>query len=393
MIKTKRILLIEFCNFENYPIGGYLSFAKNLLISFKQELALVGISTSKEDPIGTWFKKNINGKEFDYFALTRYNNTNKTKHIIPDRLVIFILLKFYRKKISAININNVFIQRAEILIATKKFHFTNICFRFAGLENPLAVSKYWYTKYLAISFDKIFFSSFKKVKLILATGDANAINNMLLRSKGKINMKNMKKFPTRINTEIFKPLNKNEKKFLLNIPEKEILITTVGRLSLLKGWVFMIDSFIEFSKSYPESLLYFIGEGEDFDKINDYIITRNLTNKVKLAGKQAPEIIADYLNASDIFIMGSYKEGWSTTLLEASACGVPVCATNFSSAKEIVKQGLNGYVIDNHDVLDFARIMEKALNISRTKLPLKEEIQKYAVSELKNDILTQWEIN
>lgn len=392
MNKTNRILLIEFCNFENYPIGGYLSFAKNLLTSFKNELALVGISTSSKDPVGRWFKKDINGIEHDYFALARYTNIKKTKHIIPDRLVIFILLKFYRKRISAININNVFLQRPEILIATKNFNFTNICFRFAGLENPLAISKYWYTKYLAESFDKIFFASFKKVKLILATGDDNAIEEMLVRSKGKLKSNNLKKFPTRIDTEIFKPFNKKDTRLSLNIPENKLMITTVGRLSLLKGWPFMIDSFIQFNMSYPNSVLYFIGEGEDLEKINEYINERNFSKKIKLVGKKNPKVIADYLNSADLFIMGSYKEGWSTTLLEASACGVPVCTTNFSSSKDIIKPGINGYVIDEHNINEFAQIMEKALSLNRSALPIKSEINKYAVSELKNDILNQWEI-
>ncbi|HEV2833002.1 MAG TPA: hypothetical protein VGW31_13560, partial [Hanamia sp.] len=177
MGEQKKILLIDFCNYEDYPIGGHLSFAKNMILSFQNELVLIGITTHKEDPIGRWFKKNINGITYDFFALARYDKT-KTKHYIPDRLVSYFLLKYFKRKILTKNIQNVFIQRTDILQAVKNFGFKNICYRFAGLENPLKFSKYWYAKFAAKFFDKEFFSSFKNVQLILASGDRNSIEQM-----------------------------------------------------------------------------------------------------------------------------------------------------------------------------------------------------------------------
>ena len=74
------ILLIDFCNFEDYPIGGYLSMAKNLMQSIGNQLQLVGITTVKQDPVGKWYKKEIDGVVYDFFALARYNQA-VTKHL------------------------------------------------------------------------------------------------------------------------------------------------------------------------------------------------------------------------------------------------------------------------------------------------------------------------
>jgi hypothetical protein len=52
-MSNKRILLIEVCNFTDYPIGGYLSFAKQMLTAFDNQLALVGLGDD-ETPIGKW---------------------------------------------------------------------------------------------------------------------------------------------------------------------------------------------------------------------------------------------------------------------------------------------------------------------------------------------------
>jgi glycosyltransferase involved in cell wall biosynthesis len=385
----KQIITIDFCNYEDYPIGGYLTFAKNMMSSFENELALVGITTNKHDPIGSWFKKEISGIEYDYFAFAYYSKL-RTKHILPDRLVSYLLVKYYFKKISQIDIPNVFVRRPEIMLSIKKYTFLNICFCFAGVENPLLISKYWYSKFIAGIFEKKFFESLVLAKTILAAGDENAIRGMIQRSNGIILRNKVIQFPTRISTDVFRPLNKNIIREKLNISKKYTIIVTTGRLSWLKGWKFMIDCFSLFEKKVPDSLFYFIGDGEDLHKIEEYIVKSGLINKVILVGRKNSIEIAEYLNASDLFIMGSYKEGWSTSLMEAIACGIPACVTNFSSAKEIILEGLNGHVIEDHNIDIFVKGMIKTFNL--VKPVNNENIKAFATNRLKEDILKIWKL-
>lgn len=383
------MLVIDFCNYQDYPIGGYLSFAKNLMESFGNDLALVGITTQDTDPVGKWFQKNINGFHYHFFAIARFDKS-KTKHLIPDRLVSFLLVKYYKKQILKIDIKSIFIQRQEILLAIADPKRKNICFRFAGLENPLHISKYRYARPFANLFERYFFMRLKDVKTILASGGESAINEMIIRSSGRINRGSVIMFPTRINTNIFKPLNKLEARQKLNVSNTTTIIITTGRLALIKGWKFMIDCFILFKKKVSNSLLYFIGEGEDLRKMQDYISLSNLTEEVILVGKKKAEEIALFLNVSDLFIMGSYKEGWSTSLSEAIACGIPACVTNFSSAKEIIKEGENGFVIDKRDENLFVQGMFKALKISRPVY--NGNVNAYSTDKLKEDLLKLWKL-
>lgn len=384
---SKRILIIDFCNYYDYPMGGYLTFAKNLMISFGNDLAIVGITTTKTDPIGKWFKKEINGSDFDFFALSYYSKS-KTKHILPDRLVSWALIKYYQKTIRKINIQNVFIQRQEVLQAVNKTEFINICYCFAGLENPLSISKYWYAKYASKFFEQIFFYRLKSVSTILASGDEAAILHMIQRSNGSILRKSVVQFPSRINTDIFKPINNNNFRAKHDIPKSTQVISTVGRLAWLKGWKFMIDCFILYCRHVPDSLFYMIGEGEDLPKIKDYIAGKDMSEKIILTGNKNAVEVAEFLNASDLFIMGSYKEGWSTSLIEAIACGIPACVTNFSSAKEIIIEGINGYVIDEHVNEIFVEGMMKAVKLKRPIF--NENIKSYAANRLKEDLLKHW---
>jgi glycosyltransferase involved in cell wall biosynthesis len=387
----KKILIIDFCNFEDYPIGGHLTFAKNLMLSFENQLFLVGITTNPSDPLGKWFKKKIDNQIYDFFALAKYNKS-VTKHVVPDRLVSFLLLRFYKKKILRIQPTNIFIQRSDILIAVKNFDFKNICYRFAGVENPLKISKYWYGHFLSKIYDKIFFNSFRKVSTILASSDQDNINKMISRSYGKVPADKVFKFPTRIDTSIFKPIDKIQARNLLQLPNLSTIIVTTGRLAWFKGWKFMIDCFEQFQTQTKECFFYFIGEGEDLEKISEYISQKKLENKIKLLGKKDRNEISLFLNASDLFIMASYKEGWSTTLVEALSCGVPICCTNFSSANDIITEGVSGYVAQKHDIKSFTEQMQKAILLNRNKLPEQNEIRKYAITDLKTDLLKHWKL-
>lgn len=387
MSSEKRILLVDFCNYEDYPIGGYLTRAKNFLVSFGSELVLIGITNEKKDPIGKWFRKTINGTEYDYFALAYYSKEN-TKHFIPDRFVTFFLLKYYRKQILEFRISNIFIQRQEVLQALHNFGYQNTCYCFAGLENPLAISKYKYAHLLAEYFENSFFKHLKKVQCILAAGNDEAIREMVARSKGEIELKRVNKFPTRINTEIFKPGDKVRMRNLLGIPEFSTIVMTTGRLADIKGWKFMIDCFEKFNSKVPDSYFYFIGEGEAKDPILNYSAEKGLKNKIILTGKKNAAEIATFLTSADLFIMGSYKEGWSTSLIESIACGIPACVTDFSSAREIITDGINGNVISGHNVDDFVEGMHKTLKI---QLPIQNEnVQAYATNRLKTDLLNLW---
>ena len=109
-----------------------------------------------------------------------------------------------------------------------------------------------------------------------------------------------------------------------------------------------------------------------------------------MAGRKDLQEVAYYLNASDLFIMGSYKEGWSTSLIEAIACGIPACVTNFSSAKSIIIEGKNGFVISEHDTDLFAQGMIKS---SVIPLPVyNENIMPFAVNRLKEELLKYWQL-
>ena len=111
-----------------------------------------------------------------------------------------------------------------------------------------------------------------------------------------------------------------------------------------------------------------------------------LEQKIILTGKKSPSQVSLLLNASDLFIMGSYKEGWPTSLVEAVGCGIPVCVCDFSGAKEIIEEAVNGYIQTTRDIIKFVDLMHMTLQLKIKKV----DTSRYSISNLKEDILSYW---
>jgi glycosyltransferase involved in cell wall biosynthesis len=136
-----------------------------------------------------------------------------------------------------------------------------------------------------------------------------------------------------------------------------------GRISHLKGWELLLDAFEEFLRRHCDSLLFFVGDGEDRSRLQAQIETRGLNSLVKITGFQHQGQVASYLNAANVLVFGSFVEGWSVAMLEALACGKAIVSTEVSGAKSMIRPGQNGFIVEDRNPLKFADAMEKALGL------------------------------
>lgn len=384
-MRTK-ILYIEGCNYIDFPVGGQLTFAKQMIHAFGDQLALVGITT-EEFPIGSWQRKVIHGREFRFFALFKTAQISR-KPLVPRRFRVLFALIRYKKQIKEMQAEIVMTRAPEVIFPASNWGYSKLCYYFAGTGNPLELSQRWYGRLFAKFFDRVFLPRLRKVTILLAAADLESINEITHRSRGKLDAGQIKSFPTRINTEIFQPSDKRKSRKILSISDKKTVITTTGRLHWAKGWKLLLDSFQLFLKDNPVSIFYFLGDGHERKQIESYIEKFNLNDKVIIVGFQSHEIIARYINASDLFVMGSVMEGWATSLLEARACAIPICTTVFSSAKEIVTNGHNGIVVRERDPSLFAEGMIHAIGLNIYNEEVEQEMKRFSLDTLAENFLT-----
>lgn len=118
---------------------------------------------------------------------------------------------------------------------------------------------------------------------------------------------------------------------------------TIGRLSKEKGHLRILEAISKLSFEYNYTI---IGTGDEKDAIIQHAKHLGIIDNIKIIPHT--NTVAQYLSNSDIFIQGSYVEGFPNALLESCVVGTPVIAFNApGGTKEIIEESINGYIVEN----------------------------------------------
>ena len=128
----------------------------------------------------------------------------------------------------------------------------------------------------------------------------------------------------------------------LSVPENALWIGTIGELHKNKGHIYAIEAFSKLEKT-ANVLFFIIGEGEERKELQQKINEFGLEKKVFLLGKKdgAPKL----LNAFDIFLFPSVKEGLPFAILEAGMAGLPTIASAVGGIPEVLTDMQTGMLI------------------------------------------------
>lgn len=138
-------------------------------------------------------------------------------------------------------------------------------------------------------------------------------------------------------------------------------IIAIGRLCYQKGFDLLIPALAKIKSIIPDIHLTILGRGEDMAQLQRIVSQLNLETDVTFAGFL--ENPYPYLWNADLFVLPSRFEGLSNALLEALACGVPVVAADASGGtKEVIQNGVNGWLIRSEDVDALADGIQNALS-------------------------------
>lgn len=156
-----------------------------------------------------------------------------------------------------------------------------------------------------------------------------------------------------VDLERFHPRNKGlyskEIRVLYNIPENEFVVLFVGSGFERKGVGFLITA-IEKIQSPLTVLIVGKGSKKSFEKTIK-------TQRVIFCGPQKD--IHKYYAASNVFVFPTIYEPFGNVHLEALASGLPVITTRLSGASEIIKNGIQGFIIDEPE--NVGQIAEKIM--------------------------------
>ncbi|WP_017413608.1 glycosyltransferase family 4 protein [Clostridium tunisiense] len=127
----------------------------------------------------------------------------------------------------------------------------------------------------------------------------------------------------------------------LGVDENDFLVVVSGRMVFDKGISFIIDAIEKLNDQRIKFV--FVGDGEYCDILRNKYQHLLLCNKIHVLGQRSD--VLTILAGCDLFLFATLHENLSNSLLEAMAIGLPIIATKVGGNTEVVRDGINGYLI------------------------------------------------
>ncbi|HUZ60261.1 MAG TPA: glycosyltransferase family 4 protein [Hanamia sp.] len=162
----------------------------------------------------------------------------------------------------------------------------------------------------------------------------------------------------------FSPFNFEGKE---NLVANGFIFLFIGRLIKDKGIFEFVEAARSIRKKYPNIIFNVIGPFWHQNLKSNTITKTDLQNWITegvIDYQGEKKDVRKFIDEADCIVLPSYREGTSNILLEAASMERPVICTNTTGCKEIVEDGVTGFLCKVKDSYDLAVKMEKMLLLS-----------------------------
>ena len=141
----------------------------------------------------------------------------------------------------------------------------------------------------------------------------------------------------------------------LNIKDDCLIFLFVGRLKREKGVFELVEAFKNVSKRHDDVALLIVGPDEE--GLKQELISRLEGHKEFVRFVDFTKTPEQYMAASDIFVLPSYREGFGSVIIEAASCGLPSIGSNIYGLSDAIKVGETGLLVSVRS----SKLLEKAM--------------------------------
>lgn len=179
-------------------------------------------------------------------------------------------------------------------------------------------------------------------------------------------------------------------KELSNLPKDHNRIISIGRLTSVKRFDRLIDSFALICNHNPFWHIDIFGEGSDRKDLMERISQLGLSDRI-IIHQPTNDIYAE-IQKSQLLAMTSESEGFALVLIEAMACGVPCISFNCPYGPgEIIEHDKNGLLIENGNIQEFANKLEYLMSNPNLVEEMGIYARKSAEQYRKEIVMKSWE--
>ncbi len=130
----------------------------------------------------------------------------------------------------------------------------------------------------------------------------------------------------------------------LGLKPENFVIIYVGRLAKEKSVELLLEAQVDLVKKYPYCKLVIVGSGPDYEHFIQMSMDLGISQSVIFTNAIAWEEVPNYYGIADVFATASKTETQGLTVVEAMAASLPVVCVDDESFRDVVVDGLNGYL-------------------------------------------------
>jgi glycosyltransferase involved in cell wall biosynthesis len=155
--------------------------------------------------------------------------------------------------------------------------------------------------------------------------------------------------------DIGRRLPVEQAKSQLGIPPEAPVVGKVARLFPLKGHDLFLAAAAEIAKEEPGAWFLLVGDGILRQKLEAQARQIGIRDRTIFAGLVPPEKVPDHIQAMDVVVHTSLREGLARVLPQAGAVCKPVVTFDLDGAPEVIQDGQSGYLVSPGDTAALAR--------------------------------------
>ncbi len=172
----------------------------------------------------------------------------------------------------------------------------------------------------------------------------------IVKQEEKLKVKQIQVIYNGTDVDYFNPLKKSQSK--LDTSPK--IIGSIGRLTTQKGYDKFIKIISKLVHNGARINAEIIGVGEDYQRLVEQSKAMGVSENVHFCGRLSRERVKEKLSLWDIFMLTSNWEAFGIVTTEAMAMELPVVVSKVGGLTEIVRDGIDGFLVESGDIDGFA---------------------------------------